>query len=165
MVGDAATVLLDSCPTTTAVAHELAGRSGLTVCTNSLRHALLFSHAPGNRVFMLGGEVDGETDASFGTDAIAAIGNYRVDIAFVGVGGFAEDGGATDVSREAAELRGRMILTGRAYFVADHSKYARRTPFRIPHFEQAVGVIVDRAPAQSLMAAWSRSGLSVLVAD
>lgn len=165
MVEEGATILLDSCPTTTAVAHELAGRGGLTVCTNSLRHALLFSHAPGSRVFMLGGEVDGASDAIFGTDAIAAIDNFRVDIAFIGVGGFAEDGGATDTSREAAELRGRMVRTGRAFFVADHSKFERRTPFRIPHFEEAAGLIVDRAPADPLAAAWTRSGLKVVIAD
>jgi DeoR family transcriptional regulator, glycerol-3-phosphate regulon repressor len=165
MVEMGATVLLDSCPTTAAVAHELAGRRGLTVCTNSLRHALLFSHVPGGRVFMLGGEVDGNSDASFGTDAIAAVGNFRVDIAFIGVGGFAEDGGATDTSREAAELKGRMILAGRAFFVADHRKFSRRTPYRIPQFEQAAGLIVDRAPDEVLAAAWSRSGLVTIVAD
>jgi DeoR/GlpR family transcriptional regulator of sugar metabolism len=164
LVEDGATVLLDSCPTTSAIAHELAGRTGLTVCTNSLRLAALFSRVPGNRVFMLGGEVDGESGATFGTDAAAEVGHFRVDIAFIGVAGFAEDGGPTDASRELADLRGRMILAGRAYIVADHAKFARRTPFRIPHFERLAGVIVDRAPEEPLASAWTQSGVQVIAA-
>jgi DeoR/GlpR family transcriptional regulator of sugar metabolism len=164
LVGEGASILLDSCPATIAVAHELAGRTGLTVCTNSLGLASLLSRVPGNRVFMLGGEIDGENGATFGTDAVAAVGHFRVDIAFVGVAGFAEDGGATDASRELADLRGRMILTGRAFIVADHGKFARRTPFRIPHFDRAAGVIVDRAPDDALANAWTQSGIQVIAA-
>jgi DeoR/GlpR family transcriptional regulator of sugar metabolism len=165
LVGDGATILIDSCPTATALVRELVGRTGLTVCTNSLRHALLLSHKPGCRVFMLGGEVDSTSDGVFGTDALAGIGHFRVDIAFIGVGGFAEDGGPTDTSREAAELRGRMVLAGRAFFVADHSQFEQRTPYRIPYFAQAAGLIVDRAPPAALATAWSTSGLQAVIAQ
>ena len=54
----------------------------------------------------------------------------RADIAFIGVGGFAEDGGMTDYSVVASETRGKMVLAGRAYLLADHTKFTRRTAFR-----------------------------------
>lgn len=164
MVNDGATVLLDAGGTTAAVARELIGRTGLTVCTNSLSHALLFCRVPGTRVFVLGGEVDGECEAIDGADAIAAIGSLRVDIAFVGVGGFAEDGGATVDTRDRAELKGRMILSGPCYMVAEHGRFGMRGPFRVPNLERAAGIIVDQTPDDALVNAWAGSGLNMILA-
>ena len=164
MVPDGATVLIDSGTTTAALTLELVGRSGLTVCTNSLNHALAFARSSGNRVLMLGGEIDANDEATFGLGAIAGLETVRVDIAFIGVGGFAEDGGLTDYSAVAADTRGRMILTGRSYLLADHTKFTRRTPFRVPHMDKCAGAIVDRPPERSLGAAWSQHGWNVIVA-
>jgi DeoR/GlpR family transcriptional regulator of sugar metabolism len=164
MVTDAATVLLDSGTTTAALTLELVGRPGLTVCTNSLNHAIALCRVPGNRVFMLGGEIDANDEASFGIGAAAAMDSIRVDTAFIGVGGFAEDGGLTDYSVIAADTRGRMILTGRAYMLADQTKFTRRTPFRVPNTSKCAGVIVDRMPDRALSAAWAAMGLEIIVA-
>ena len=56
----------------------------------------------------------------------------------------------TDYSIVAAETRGKMILAGRAYLLADQTKFARRTPFRVPHMDKCAGVIVDRNPDRGL---------------
>ena len=165
MVPEAGTVLLDSGSTTHAIALELATRRGLTICTNSLANALALCSVPGNRVFMLGGEVDGNDEAVLGIDAVTAVANFRVDIAFVGIGGFAEDGGPTDYSRNAAEMRGAMLGCGRSYFVADQTKFTRRTPFRIPHFDRCNGIIVDAPPPAALSTSWGKRGLKVLRAS
>jgi DeoR/GlpR family transcriptional regulator of sugar metabolism len=162
LVPDNGTVLLDSGSTTHAIALELVGRRGLTICTNSLTNAGVLSRVPGNRIFLLGGEVDGNDDATIGIDVVSAVANFRVDIAFVGVGGFAEDGDATDYSRSAAEMRGAMMQTGRAFLVADARKFERRTPFRIPHLDSCEGVIIDAQPNGALKAAWAARGLKIL---
>jgi DeoR/GlpR family transcriptional regulator of sugar metabolism len=162
LVPDNGTVLLDSGSTTHAIALELVGRRGLTICTNSLTNAGVLSRVPGNRIFLLGGEVDGNDDATIGIDVVSAVANFRVDIAFVGVGGFAEDGDATDYSRSAAEMRGAMMRTGRAFLVADARKFERRTPFRIPHLDSCEGVIIDAQPNGALKAAWAARGLKIL---
>ena len=164
MVGDAGAVLIDSGTTTAALTYELVGRPGLTVFTNSLNHAITMCRVPGNRVFMLGGEVDGNDEAAFGTGTAAGIDSVRADIAFIGVGGFAEDGGMTDYSVIAAETRGKMILAGRAYLLADHTKFTRRTPFRVPNMDKCTGVIVDRMPDRSSAAVWSSLGWDIIVA-
>jgi DeoR family glycerol-3-phosphate regulon repressor len=165
LVADGASVLLDSGTTTTALALALVGRRNLSVCTNSLTCASILCRIPGNRVFMLGGEVDGNDEAVFGPDATAALANLRTDIAFIGAGGFSGDGELTDYSRTAAEVRGRMILAGPAYIVADHLKFERRTPFRIPNFDQAAGIIVDRAPHPALADIWTSRGIRVIIAS
>ena len=165
LVPENGTVLLDSGSTTHAIALELTTRRGLTICTNSLTNAAALCRVPGNRVHMLGGEVDGNDEATIGIDVVAAVANFRVDVAFVGVGGFAEDGDPTDYSRSAAEMRARMLLTGPAYFVADQTKFGRRTPFRIANFDACVGVIADRTPAEPLAAAWKNRGVTMIVAE
>ena len=109
MVADAGSVLIDSGTTTAALTQELVGRPGLTVFTNSLNHAVTLCRVSGNRVIMLGGEVDNNDEATFGTGTATGIDSVRADIAFIGVGGFAEDGGMTDYSITAAETRGKMI--------------------------------------------------------
>jgi len=164
MVADAASVLIDSGTTTAALTRELVGRPGLTIFTNSLNHALTLCRVPGNRVFMLGGEVDNNDEATFGIGTAAGIDSVRADIAFVGVGGFAEDGGMTDYSVASAETRGKMILGGRAYVLADHTKFTRRTPFRIPNVDKCAGVIVDRMPDAALASAWVALGWHIVLA-
>ena len=58
-----------------------------------------------------------------------------------------------------------MMRSGRSYVVADQSKFARRTPFRIAHFDKVAGLIVDRAPEGALADAWAGRGLNVVVAQ
>jgi DeoR/GlpR family transcriptional regulator of sugar metabolism len=164
MVKDESMVLLDSGTTTAALTVELVGRPGLTIATNSLNHAIMLCRVPGNRVFMLGGEIDSNDEAAFGLGTAAGLDAVRADIAFIGVGGFAEDGGVTDYSAIAADTRGRMILGGRAYLLADHTKFDRRTPFRVPNMAKCAGVIVDRMPDRSLASAWEALGLQIITA-
>ena len=113
---------------------------------------------------MLGGEVDGNDEAAFGTGTATGIDSVRADIAFIGVGGFAEDGGMTDYSVIAAETRGKMIATGRAYLLADQTKFTRRTPFRVPNMDKCAGVIVDRMPDKPLASAWESWGWDIIIA-
>src|SRR5436309_5757178 len=158
MVADAGSVLIDSGTTTASLTQAMVGRPGLTIFTNSLNHALTLCRVSGNRVVMLGGEVDGNDEAVFGTGTSTGLDAVRADIAFIGVGGFAEDGGMTDYSVIAAETRGKMMLAGRSYLLADQTKFNRRTAFRVPNMERCAGVIVDRPPDRALAAAWAARG-------
>ena len=164
LIGTATSVLLDSGTTTQALARELVGKPGLTVFTNSLNHALTLCRIAGNRIVMLGGEIDNNDEATFGTGTATGMDAVRADIAFIGVGGFAEDGGMTDYSFVAAETRGKMILTARAYLMADQTKFHRRTPFRVPNMDRCAGVIVDRMPDKALSAAWAARGWEIVLA-
>ena len=103
-------------------------------------------------------------EAAFGTGTSTGLDSVRVDIAFIGVGGFAEDGGMTDYSITAAETRGKMILAGRAYLLADQTKFTRRTPFRVPNMDKCAGVIVDTMPDPGLASIWTAWGWNIIVA-
>ena len=60
--------------------------------------------------------------------------------------------------------RGKMIVAGRAYLLADHTKFTRRTPFRVPNMDKCAGVIVDRMPDRMLAAAWATWGWDIIIA-
>lgn len=164
LVRDGMVVFLDSGTTTLAVAQALAERRNLTVCTTSLSIALLLCRQPAIRVHMLGGEIDPGEEAAVGVDALAAISRFRIDIAFLGGGGLSPDGEVTDFTRNGAEIRSRMASTaGKAYFVLDSSKFGRLTPIRIPGFERAKGIIVDRAPPPEISQALTEKGPATIV--
>lgn len=164
-VEDGMVVLLDSGTTTLAVARALTERHGLTVCTGSLAIAQLLCRVPGTRVHLLGGEIDPNDEATAGIDTLEAIGRFRVDIAFIGVGGLSDDGEVTDYTRVGAEQRGRMIAAARrAYFVVDHTKFGRLTPVRIPNARGAAGLVADAPPPTGMASALADRGLHLIVA-
>lgn len=166
LVDDGMVVLLDSGTTTLAVAQALTQRVNLTVCTTSLAAAQILVRVPGTRVHILGGEVDPTDEAAVGIDVIEALGRFRVDVAFIGVGGISPAGELTDYTRAGAEQRGRMIACAdQAYFVVDHGKFGRLTPIRIVDDGLSAGLIVDRPPPADLLAALEARGLDVILAS
>lgn len=164
LVENGSVVLLDSGATALAVASALAGKSRLTVITNGIANAALLSQVPGIRVVMLGGEVDAASDGAVGIDTMAMLRNYRVDIAFIAVGGMAADGQPTDFSRVWAEQRKLMIAAAkRAYFLVDSCSIERETPVRIEGADAATGIIVYQRPTKALAKALTDRGLEMLV--
>ncbi|MFD1702232.1 DeoR/GlpR family DNA-binding transcription regulator [Methylopila henanensis] len=167
MVEDGMVVLLDSGATTHAIAAALAARppKGVTICATSLADALTLVRA-GVKVTMLGGEVDPDDEATVGLDVLAMLPRYRLDLAFVGVGGVTPEGDVTVFSRVEAETRAVMLDAARAgYLVADHAKFGRAGPARIPWTRPPAALLVDVAPPPKLKAALRAKGVACLVAD
>ena len=61
LVGEGETIILDAGSTTTEIAHNLIGRSSLTVITNALNIALMLGAVPGYAVHMPGGQFKAPT--------------------------------------------------------------------------------------------------------
>lgn len=165
LVEDGMVLLLDSGTTTLALAAALKGHQNLTVCTGSLPIAYLMSRLPDVRVHLLGGEVDPREEATVGVDMLEAIGRFRVDLAFIGVGGVSPKGEVTDYTRIGAEQRARMIsVASQAYFLVDHEKFGRLTALRIPGDENVAALVTDHAPPKVVADALRQRRISVLVA-
>lgn len=169
-VPEGASVILDSGSTTQALAELLAKRTRLTVYTNDLTIALMLRGAA-RRVHLIGGVLSDDEDSTHGLDAIAMLSGYRADLAFIGVGGLfgAGEGPAdrlfADFTREAASLRGTMIeCAGKAYLLADHTKFAQAAPARLPNGERVAGVLTDRAPPARVAQALSAGRIELSIA-
>lgn len=158
--------LLDSGATTHEIAVALAAAppKDVTLLMTSLADALLLVRA-GVKVVALGGEVDPDDEATMGLDVISALPRYRVDLAFVGIGGLTPEGDVTVFSRVAAETRTVMLDCARqGYLVADHSKFGRAGAARIAPNRAVAGVIVDTPPPARLVAALKARNIACIVA-
>lgn len=166
LVADGASVILASGTTVQAVADALMVRRNLTVFTNSvIGCAKLMAHN-GNRVYMLGGEVQPINGATLGRDTTAMLVNYFADFVFIGAGAISPAGWLMDYTREEGELHSLMLQSARtAVVVADHGKFGRFAPVRVGNFEKVTHLVTDRAPDPKIAEALAMLPLEVLVAD
>jgi DeoR/GlpR family transcriptional regulator of sugar metabolism len=165
LVSEGMVILIDSGSTTFGLAAALAQRTDLTVITNSLPIALLLSRSPGMKVIALGGEIDANDEAAFGVETIAALGHFRADLAFLGVGGISADAELTDYTRLAAEQRHAMMKAARSvHILADHTKFERDTPVRIAPVAHIAGLIVDQPLPESIARAAAGQRWQVMMA-
>jgi DeoR/GlpR family transcriptional regulator of sugar metabolism len=166
LVPDGASVMLASGTTVQAVADALIVRRELTVFTNSVISCGKLTGHNGNRVYMLGGEVQASNGATLGRDATAMLTNYFADFVFVGAGAISPAGWLMDYTREEGELHSLMLQSARtAVVVADHGKFGRFAPIRVGNFDKATHLITDRAPDPEIASALATLPLEVLVAD
>ena len=166
LVPDGASVLLASGTTVQAVAEALMVRRELTVYTNSVFSCGKLMGHNGNRVYMLGGEIQPGNGATLGRDATAMLANYFADFAFIGAGAISPAGWLMDYTREEGELHSRMLLAARtSAVVADHGKFGRFAPIRVGNFEKATHLITDERPDPEITNALSALPVEILVAD
>ena len=166
LVPDGASVILASGTTVQAVAEALRVRRELTIVTNSVFSCGKLMGHNGNRVYMLGGEIQSANGATLGRDATAMLANYFADYAFIGAGAISPAGWLMDYTREEGELHSRMLLAARtAAVVADHGKFGRFAPIRVGNFENATHLITDEAPDPEITDALGALPVEILIAD
>ena len=166
LVPDGASVILASGTTVQAVAEALLVRRDLTIFTNSIFNCGKLMGHNGNRVYMLGGEVQSSNGATLGRDATAMLSNYFADFAFIGAGAISPAGWLMDYTREEGELHSRMLVAARTCaVVADHGKFGRFAPIRVGNFEKATHLVTDMQPEPEIAQALSALPLEVLIAD
>lgn len=165
LVPDGASLVIDSGTTTLALAQSLAPRSRLTVYTNDVHVAGLLAGRHDNRVFLLGGEMQGSEGAIMGRDATAMLAHYFADFTFVGASALTAAPRLLDFSREAAELRGQMLAQARtAVLLVDHTKFKRLASFGVANLDRVTHLITDRKPTGVMARGLGKLSADVLVA-
>ena len=120
LVGEGETIILDAGSTTTEIAHNLLGRSSLTVITNALNIALMLGAAPGYAVHMPGGQFKAPTLSLSGDKAADYFQDVFAGKLFLATAGVALDSGLTYPSFADLQLKQAMIrAASRVYLVAD----------------------------------------------
>lgn len=166
LVPDGASVILASGTTVQAVADALMARRDLTIFTNSVISCGKLMGHNGNRVHMLGGEVQPINGATLGRDTTAMLSNYFADFVFIGAGAISPAGWLMDYTREEGELHSMMLQSARTpVVVADHGKFGRFAPVRVGNFEKATHLVTDRKPDPEIAAALAALPLELLVTD
>ena len=165
LVPDGASVIIDSGTSTLCLAEALMPHRRLTVYTNDIHVAGRLAGRNDNRVLLLGGEIQGMEGATMGRDTTAMLDNYFADFSFIGAGALTARPSLMDYTREAAELRARMIVSARqGVLLADHTKFNRVAPVRVANLEKVSHLVVDRKPKGALAKALRSLAAELLVA-
>ena len=117
------TILLDSGSTTTEIARNLIGRSGLTVITNALNIAMMLGAEVGIDVIVTGGEFKPPTLSLTGQKAATFFDDIHVDKLFLATAGISLRSGLTYPSLSDIVVKKAMIDSSDVtYLVADSTK-------------------------------------------
>ena len=96
LIEDGDSLMIDTGTTTSIFARELLKKRNLTVVTNSSDIARTLATVNGNKVYMAGGELNGDNGAAFGPSAIAFAASFHVRHAFISIAGLDADFGPSD---------------------------------------------------------------------
>ncbi|MES0883865.1 DeoR/GlpR family DNA-binding transcription regulator [Roseibium sp. SCP14] len=151
MIPDGASIIIDNGSSTLEVARQLVNhRKELQVVTNDLKLAELIAPAC-REVVLLGGRMDPAEMATFGLEVFENLARYRAEFAIISAGGISERAGFTDFTRDAADLRARMLMQAEtAMILADSSKFGVVGKIVMPRFQDGTLLITDAAPPSEL---------------
>jgi DeoR family transcriptional regulator, glycerol-3-phosphate regulon repressor len=166
LIEDGDSLMLDTGTTTSIFARELLRKRDLTVVTNSSDIARTLSTVNGNRVYMAGGELNGDNGAAFGASAIQFIASFNVKHAFISISAMDVDTGPADTSLDEAEFARMLLSRGeKRYVLTDSSKFGRRALIKVCAYSDFDMLVTEMAPPEALGAVLLASNVTVNIAS
>lgn len=165
LIGDGDSLMIDTGTTTSFLARELLRKRGLTVVTNSSDIARTLATVNGNRVYMAGGELNGDNGGAFGPSAIAFAASFRVRMAVLSISALDPGDGPSDQTLAEAEFARTVLARGeQRLMLADSSKFQKKALIRVCGLEEIDVLVTERAPPPELAAALAAANVRVDVA-
>jgi DeoR family glycerol-3-phosphate regulon repressor len=163
-IADGDTLMLDTGTTTSFLARELLGHRRLTVVTNSSDIARTLATVNGNRVFMAGGELRGDSGAALGASALAFIRSFAVQHAIISAGAV-DASGVMDFDLQEAEFA-RMVLDcgEQRIVITDAGKFHRRGVIRVAGFDRIDRLVTDASPPPEVAEVMAQAGTGLILA-
>lgn len=165
-VPDGATVFLDVGSTTAFVAEALRQRRDLTVVTNSIGVAQTLASHNGNRVHLLGGEMQSDERGTFGPVAEQQAQQFAFDVAILSADAFSAKHGV--LFQNAPEAQLAQVIADAAetvMLVLDHGKFGKTAPHRGPEPHQLDVLVSDQLPGKKLAKALGDWDIAAAIAD
>lgn len=132
--------------TSTASMLEFINIEGVTFVTNAVVHAQKLA-GMGAKVYLLGGELKGSTEAIVGNSAVRALYGYHFTKGFFGTNGISrQEGFTTPDADEAIIKETAMSQCRKAYVLADSSKFNQVSSVTFGEITAAT-IITDELPA------------------
>lgn len=144
MVEDNEIVMLGNGPICVRIAEKLDARSGLTVLTNDVRIASRVTRQAANRVVLLGGDVDMQEQAVFGSMAVENLKRFFVQRLFVQVDGLNDQLELSVNSQSKADLiRASIEVSDETVVTCLPDQFSRNSFFRLGPLTLADKMITD----------------------
>ena len=158
-------LMLNIGTTTEAIAKALMQHRGLRVITNNLNVATILSQSPGCEVIVAGGVVRPRDLGIVGEAAVDFIGQFKVDIALIGISGIEVDGTLRDFDYREVKVAQTIIRHSReVWLAADASKFNRHAMVEAAKLPQIHRLFTDQAPPEPFPALLSDAGVRLDVA-
>ncbi len=163
LVGPRDVIYLDGGSTTVALARLLIPFKQLTVVTNSLRVAQVFSNG-GPRMILTGGECRLLSQTFVGPLTRAVLDQMHLDIAFMGtIGVSAQQGMTTTDPAEAFTKEQAMARASRIVLLADSTKFGKTSFVRFGTIDQISTVISDKQMPAAERKAFQRARVDTIL--
>lgn len=169
LIQESQTVFVNGGTTTLAMARHLADVRGLVVVTNNLRLPERLYSRGAREVYLIGGMFRLRSLVTIGPVALSdGLGNFcpvHADVAFIGVGGVADDGVISTTSLpEAGMMRAMMDSAGHAVILADASKFGRTQFAQVCSLNERTTLVTDEVPGDALRTRIADAGARLIVA-
>lgn len=137
-------ILIDGGSTTSALAEAIPADRSLTVLTGALPTAISLAAKPNLTVLMPGGAIRARSMCLVGPWSVRALGDVRVDTAFIGTNGLSiERGLSTSDQAEATTKQAMIVAARRVVVLADHSKIGADDFYRFASLSDIDVLITD----------------------
>ena len=142
-------LILNIGTTTEAIARALLHHNGLRVITNDLNVPTILSVNPKCEVIVVGGVVRGRDQGIVGEAAVDFIGQFKVDLAIIGISGIEADGSLRDYDFREVKVSQTIISHAReVWLAADSSKFNRPAMVEVGHLNQIDRLFTDAPPPE-----------------
>ena len=165
-IRDGESLMLDTGTTASFLARELLTHRRLTVVTNCSDIARTLSMVNGNKVYMAGGELRGDSGAAFGVSALDFVRRFSVTHAIITAGAVDANFGIMDYDLDEAELA-RIVLTRgqHSLVITDRTKFGRQGLVQVSGFGGFAELVTDGQPPQDIVDAMEAAGTRLTVAN
>jgi DeoR family transcriptional regulator, fructose operon transcriptional repressor len=158
-------LLLDGGSSTAALADLLPSDRRLFVATHSVPIAARLGTMPGLSLYVVGGRVRGITQCAVGEQAVNALADLRVDVAFLGTNGVTPEHGFSTPDEAEASVKRAMTRAGqRVVVLADSSKLGREHLVRFATPADVDVLVTDADADPAAIARLEDAGVEVVVA-
>ncbi len=146
LIGPEDFVYLDAGTTTACMLSYLTEKSA-TFVTNAVAHAKTLA-AAGFRVYLVGGELKGSTEAVVGNQALVNLQSYHFTKGFFGTNGISRQNGLTTPDMNEAMVKKTAMGQCRECFIlADHSKFGNVSSVTFGSFQGGT-ILTDSCPQE-----------------
>lgn len=150
LIREHTTVILDSGTTTLEIAKLMTNHKNVTVITNDIYIATILINSE-VKVILLGGELQNNVGAIFGSQTEQMLRQLYVDMCFMGTHALHPIAGMTTTSFEKAGVKRAMIRAAKkTYIVADHSKLNERAMVKVCDLDEINGGLITNCEKQQL---------------
>ncbi|HEX7556813.1 MAG TPA: DeoR/GlpR family DNA-binding transcription regulator [Leptolinea sp.] len=164
LVMDGDSLVLDNGSTVLELAKQLVGKRNLTVLTASLAVANVLADAPGIRLILSGGILRPEEGSLIGHIAERTFQEFRIDKAFIGIGGISIENGLTEYNLEDTLVKRNLINNAEQIIVLTDSSKIGKTRFSFVAPLSVVDVLItDGRVSEEILQAYKNQGIEVLL--